>query len=616
MPYPPDPSFAPEEYVKVLVFMDVGSPNLVDASAQAQASILTALKQIARHVKRRLFVRVLVHGYQTQNAVEIDSKLLYFDRDPLPQPQPPPPPPAAAAEAHHGLSWGGTDDRRAPAFTADGEALKAFVMASLAEVPPGEDPNHPPPFRTLLFLWGHGEGVGNRLERAHDAGGSAVRLPASVAGAGLLGCGGAEESPLRKLRAIPQPDDRNGQPRPVFDLLVFDSCLMATSELAFECKDLSRFVIASQSFVMRPGLSLGRSIAEYLVAIDNSVLLQVDRDARPALGATRAKGEHAPSEPGKDPVLDAAKAVIDTAGELHSGADQLTLFRVEKQVTDAGPLQAHEALSRWIVVSLAAIDGTSPRAPRPQPGNHGPYQPPNVWEPLVDSFQSALSTNYPSYGVFAAFSHLLRWASADEDEYPRILVAFENALYVKVRQFLDLKDLARQIYHYSRLTPLRIVALELMRELEERDDGFVVRWRATIGEDDKKRYGGVSVYCPWFEAHGSEEFDGVVEHDVYRALDLPHLTGWAGFVLGSMYEVTAGERERDARRGRWRAEQDGRWLRLLKDVICECCCHGGPRDDGGLPSGLVKGSGPQGDVKGSRPQGDIKGSRPQGDFGR
>jgi len=43
MPYPPDPSFAPEEYVKVLVFMDVGSPNLVDASAQAQASILTVL---------------------------------------------------------------------------------------------------------------------------------------------------------------------------------------------------------------------------------------------------------------------------------------------------------------------------------------------------------------------------------------------------------------------------------------------------------------------------------------------------------------------------------------------------------------------------------------------
>ena len=608
MDFPTPSPFAPEEFVKILVFMDVSSPDLVDAAAQAQASIVTALRNL-EGVKRRVFVRVLVHGYQSENAVEIDSRLLRFDR-----------PHDAPKEA---LVWGSNNECRAPVVPADGEALRQFVIQSLLE-PTADDTKAtkgkkakdeaiPRPFRSVLFLWGHGEGVGNRLERAEGSkGASSERLPASVVGTSLLGARSSDCSALRMLRDVPAHLNWRG---PIFDLIVFDSCLMATAELAFECRDLSRFVIASQSFVMRPGLRLGTSVAEYLATIEHSALLQPHGKGGPQAGAPRVPPTSDASAVGTttrrladypigiDPGLDAAKAIIDTAGDLHSGADQLSLFRVQPRMIPAGTpsLNDHDSLARWIAITLDLIRNNkcSPESLL----RSGPYSPPNVWEPLVGRLDLGLSRRYPFFGVFAAFCHLLRWASADLDEHPRIVTAFRNALFVQARQFLDLKDLARQVYHYSRLVPLRLVALELMREMEERDQGFVVRWRATISESDKKRYGGVSLYCPWFEAQGTREFDAVVEHDVYMDLDLPRLTGWAGFVLGPMYDSTAGQRERAERCAQIERSQDRRWLRLLKEAICDCCPPGAgspPMDRDQL--GPLKKEGPQGDIKGSGPQ--------------
>lgn len=551
------------EFVRVLVFMDVSAPDLVDAAAAAKSSVATALHELPE-LPARLFVRVLVHGYQVEARSQLGSECTAYDRPP------------------HGLAPQLVSTTRlasSVAYTpADPAALAAFVEQSQRERPPQFEGGES---RTTLFVWGHGQGVGSRLGRAVDIRPAREgRLPPQVEPPSLLNAGAAAgRNAVAALKAALLKGEAR---RPPLDLLVFDSCLMASAEVAFECRGLARFVIASQSFVARPGMELGGSIAEYLTVYHQHQ------------GAARA----------------AAKALVNRAGSLRSGAHEITLIQPTPDPPSEQPRQASpNALS--IAAGLARwAENLSREASRPASPDLG-YEAPQAWPAAIAGVAelAPLFKQQPWFALAWAFTHLLRWASADADECPRLLAAFERTRYTKVRQFLDLKDLARQVHLHSRLAPLQLVALELMRELEERDDGFVVRWRVFEGHEEKQRHGGVSIYCPWFEATGPDEFDASVDHEVYRQLELPRRTSWAGFMLGPLGARLSGrqERLRQAEQAAFAAE--ARWIRVLREALCgdDAC------SDAGRPGGpigrLVKGSGPQareddlgGPVKGSGPQ--------------
>jgi hypothetical protein len=584
-------------FTKVLVFMDVSSPDLLAASAAAQEDIKAALDRL--QTTRRVFVRVLVHGYQL-GLTDVDSTLVSYDRDPLPADGPPAP---EAMKPRSGIRRTPQGEQKAAYVPADPTALMDFVEASLLEK--YDDGG---PYRSILFIWGHGQGVGTRLQapRGPVAGRAAQRLPATVDRPSLLNVGGFEdhsavEAVKTALANVRRRESVPGTPVPAarglvagkFDLIVLDSCLMAAAELAFEFREVTSLLIASETFVERPGMNLGLSIAEYLSGTEFGSIVGTSR----IVVDTSRPLERA---------VEGAKRIIDLAGALRTGASQMTLFRLRPQVAqqetsthDPGSALPFPAVMFWSTFI------------RPQKRHEegSAYRSPSAAEAL----QRCLCPNdsflgYGWFGLFWAFTQLIRWASADADEYPRIVAAFRRTVYGKARQFLDLKDLARQVHQYSRLRPLQIIALELMRELEEHDSGFIVRSRALTDGKDKARYGGVSIYCPWFRAEQPGEYDSLVDHDVYRQLALPKQSNWAGFVLGPLYAPVAGQFAVKGHGPSTSANLSPELLRTLQQLLRADASSGRP-DRPTNPNLGTLGDG--GDSAGDDDGGDPKGAGPQ-----
>jgi Clostripain family len=605
-------------YTRVLVFMDVSTPDLVPAASAALAGITTALQRFK--TKKRLLVRVLVHGYQIQGTTEVGSKIVRYDRPWQSCPDPPE------------LSWQAATDGLGAYLPADPAALEDFVAGMLNDpILPAPLANEPRKFGAILFIWGHGQGVGHRLERARDVDAfrGANRLTPEVVRPSLLNVSRARGTSAKALcRALKAARDPNFERRKL-DVLILDSCLMGSVEALYEFRQVARFAIASQTLVERPGLNLGKGIVEYLAGVerlplDSKLQEHFDEEGRP----TVEKSPDSAPRVTDDACLQGAKRIVGFTGALHSGASHLTLVRLERyrhkvqprlmecSATRPSPswegqgkpaaTEEAKSLATHVCDSLEQLIQSQRQQ---QASRKLGYQPLDICARLLRDVESSSSElwNRPWLTLFWLFTILLRWASADAEEAPRILTAFRRAYFVKVRQFLDLKDLARQIHEYSRFEPLQVVALDLMRELEQRDDGFVVLWRAVIPEAEKTHYSGVNVYCPWFDAQGPDEFDVVVEHGPYSKLTLPRVTGWAGFALGPIYDR---QKERSAWERRLEdAERRCRDLLLASSQTkCGCGGHDAPstRD--------FKGSGPQGDgVKGSGPQADVKGSGPQAD---
>lgn len=552
---------------RVLVFMNVSTPDLVEPARAAKTALESALKSYFDHNRtpddQQTKVRVLVHGYQLQDQTEIDSVVYRYDCD------------------GGGLTISWRPDQCAPYLPGDPQALFRFARQGFNEPAFG-------PWRCMLVLWGHGQGVAGRLTPSLDAlGGGPRALPPRVDRPSLLNFGelpdqtiadGLEKELARQEKepgksphgCLTQTAEQRALRPPRFDIVVFDSCLMATIEQAYQYREVADYLIASQTFVGRPGLNLGAAVVEYLkVRIDE-----------PGLEVAEYQAKSAPSRQGtpissltKPAVIDAAKNIVNLAGDLKSGADQLTLLRLTG--IPEGAAQRHSGLARH---GHGFLRSAVERVRTDECGSLANFDAMSVLTPLVDfpsgraprgqeDFAPEAFERRPWLGLLWAFAHLLRSATGDRRENPRILAAFQRTRYLRVRQFLDLRDLARQVHLYSRFVPLQLVALELVRELQQNDDGPVVLWRALVSDKQRERMGGVSVYCPWFEARGYEEVDAVVDHAAYEALDLNTTTCWSGFVLGPTYAQT--RLATSARRRRRRRELAER-LELLRLVRAAC----------------------------------------------
>ena len=119
----------------------------------------------------------------------------------------------------------------------DGRALSDFIRFSLKAA------NHRDLDHTMLVLWGH----------AYDFAFGRLLTP----GGGMMALNfTAIRDVLRKLQAdadrVMDPGDENPFP-PKIDILGFDACDIATSELAYQLQPVARFLLASQVGIPVPG---------------------------------------------------------------------------------------------------------------------------------------------------------------------------------------------------------------------------------------------------------------------------------------------------------------------------------------------------------------------------
>lgn len=505
---------------RILVFMATSTPRLIDTARAAIVTLREGLSKVYQRNKdavdsgaQRVEVYVRVHGHQVEGDVEQDStefKLLLSR-----QWQPASP-----------VRW----SRPVPSEVVDLAYIPGDVSAigqwvrKRMEDAQGLD-------STMLVVWGHGEGVGSRLNVPLDEGvGVRGSGPDAVARPGLLNVAGLPDRPLAAALAdaITSADARP------LDLLVFDSCLMAGAELAFEFRKVAEFIVASQAFVGTgpgaPGLNLG-------------AVVQAFAQNRTCPASQRVSAKKRDQERRRR-VRAAGRDILDLIGETRSGAQQLTLFQLQAD--------AASDLAGRIPDLLRTLKDVVDN-PRPDEVIRG-----------CASFEE----------LFWLFARLLCQGSANPAERQRILIAFQEASYGPARQFLDLQDLARQVQQVSRFPALQHVAhalTEVLKPQEDDDqDSLIVDRRAGLRLEEKQRVSGVTVYCPWFEADPDSDppaFDVLVDHDSYRALELPLLTGWADFVLGPLYDATAGERQRQRQAARVTERQHELCFRLVARML-------------------------------------------------
>ncbi len=521
---------------KMLVFMAISSRALLDPARAAREALEDDFRKL--DAAGKLDVHVLLHGFR-----------LGADDDP-------------SVET---LEIGGqpSDYNGRRYLPGDTGVLREWLKDELGG--PGDAP-------TLLVIWGHGQGVGGLLQAAGDD----ENRPT------LLDIGGLPERDVALAIDAALPEGRKpydtGEPgraprKARLDLLVLDSCLMAGVELAFEFRNVARYLVASQTLVEFPGLNLG------------SVLRQFHDAVKP-----KTKPE--------DVGLIAGRGIVNLVGESLSGAQQLTLFNL-------GPLYSPQAdldsalgdVSLGIIRLMHLIE----KQCGPRAGNDDVAA-----LDITGGLQRfAKSAGLPLLVWLWAFTQLLRWAMADGRERRRLVRAFERASYGPVRQFLDLGNLARQVHRYSRFGPLQSAGLEVAKRLREaKPNGaeppgdeqttFVVRWRASLKLEDKRRFSGVSIYCPWFEAAPARPgaaavYDVLVDHDNYRSLALPAALRWSDLVLGTMYELTTGARTQQRSTSRTADRQHELFLRLMARVLRDT--HGGGAGGCGDVSGGGGGGG-------------------------
>jgi hypothetical protein len=540
---------------KILVFMATSTPKLIDLARSAQVALRGALSRAwsadpdYKAKNKRVEAHVLVHGYQVEEGSELGSTEYTFTL------------------GDTGVVWdwptGEVDLNYVP---GDVSVLEQWVSTRLGDAGDALD-------SSLLVIWGHGQGIGNGLVLPQV-------LAAGVPRAGLVNIGGFGDSQL--ARSLDRALDKHK-----LDVLVFDSCLMAGVELAYEFRDVARYLVASQTFVNTapggpPGLNVGAAVRAFIAKDAWLTAPPVEKDKQAAQQTDR--------------LLEGATGIVDLIGEMKSGAQQLTLFRLED-------------------LSDEEFEGDD--APTEEWLRQARENPINVLK-LSDELQKRLKGpgRIRIAGLIKLFARLLR-VGADDGERERVLVAFRRASFTRARQFLDLRDLARQVHQFTRHPALQIVALALINELEPADDGFVVRHRAAVRFEDRSRFNGVSIYCPFFGARIASgpdpTFDVIVDHDSYRDLALSSKTGWPDFVLGQLFEATAAEREPQ----RKRAAQDPRLtgLQLLAGLFANHCGGYGSGEPssgtlGGKPGDGTLGGKPGDGTLGGKPADETLGGKP------
>jgi hypothetical protein len=571
----------PAAVKKVLVFMSTTSRNLIDLARSGQVKLRGALESALRadegpggsshyqNGSRAVELHVLVHGFQVEGTNELGSMEFTFGID------------------ENGFGWTWPEQSRPVFIPGDATVIGSWVGRKLSLSPARRLDS------TMLIFWGHGLGVGTTLTLPRDVPGAEVPPP------GLANIGGLREEALipeleRGLdrgKAGERAEAADGPPSKI-DILLFDSCLMASVELASEYSNLARFLVASQSLVDTapggpPGLNLGEVLAAFLR--DDAWCHDVPPNER----IRRLR--------------DTTAAMADLVGETKSGAQQLTVFALERCRTTNASSQV-ESATRWL-------------EDRFEQGDLGLTFIEKAMSALDDRLKSPRDGPPPQLGLVGLlwlFARLLGFASEDAAERQRVVLAFRGALFGRARQFLDLRDLAFQVHQVSQSLRLQIVALALFNELTPRRDGIVVAHRAAARIEEKLRIGGSSVFCPWFRAHPGEH-DGVFNVNIdgprYRSLKLPDVSGWAAFAFGPMFEATAGEREPPLPP----VQEDQSCCRLLEQLLREHLnCPHGPMGGagasmGGKPSGGPLGGKPSGGPLGGKPSGSTLGGKPSGD---
>lgn len=408
---------------KILLFMSTSTRALIDPARAATVALIGAVEQqfrAGRLKNRKVAAHILIYGYQLETGAELGSSTITAT--------------AAGAQSASPTTYG---DARRDYIPGDYSRLATWLDEG-THIADDETLDS-----TLLIVWGHGAGV------AID--------PAFI-------------------RAL-QP--ANGAPR--FDIVVLDSCLMASVEVAYAFRRAATHLIASQTFTHlepgAPGVNTGELAHAFL---DDDAWGQPSRDDNDDRGRRIER---------------AAQDMVDLVGDANSGARQLVLVTPGRfgERGDAAALRA----------------------------------------PIGDVA--------PSHGLLTLlqlFATLLRESAMSPDEQVRVLDAFRRTAFLGVRQFLDLQDLARQIHLRSRSKDLQLVALALIDVLRPSRQGVVGRHRLAIADGlDRRSLGGLTIYCPWFrdgvDAAGVPALNVVADVRVYRELEFVQHTQWSVVALDS-----------------------------------------------------------------------------------
>jgi hypothetical protein len=477
--------------------------NLRESLRTARQADRKAGKTFARAGGRVVEVHGLVHGYQLEGGDGFGSSRF-------------------SITLHDDLLMPLASDSKLSFIPGDETEVAEWVTDSLS-TEKGESLDS-----TMLVFWGHGSGVGTTLTvpRSVPSGSSnvAIRRPC------LMNIGGLKDGALVRELSDQVPPRRDTKR---FDILVFDSCLMAGAELAFEYRDLASYVVASQALVeAAPGGAPGLNMGEVLTAFLKEAAWR---------GPDGARGD----------VAGAATDIAELVGDGRSGAEQLTVFALAESRWDgACAAKVRAAADEWLSQHRLDLENAELRARNIELLQGGKRERKPADRPRILRAAELLKDKAKDLGVpglLLLFARLLTEASFEPAERQRILLAFRGASFRGARQFLDLRDLARQVHQICQNRLLQLVALALFSELGPREDGFVLAHRAAVPLREKGRLSGVSIYCPWFRARGTDAephtFDVSIDHARYRRLNLPETTGWADFVFGPLFEATAEERK-------------------------------------------------------------------------
>lgn len=520
---------------KVLVFMATSRRELVEPGGAVLVQLRRALEDVIRHslVPRRVEVHVLVHGFQIDVDEALHSVRYTFEVEP-----------AGTGKGELKWEWAPKDNDVSLTYVPGDASVVTEWINDVLPLDTGRQRTHEIDSSMLVF-WGHGLGVGTRLTLPTRLRGGGVNDTGAVEAPGMLNIGGLREGPLAEQlsASLPVAD------RPPIDLLVFDSCLMAGAELAYEFRNLASYLVASQSLVeVAPGGPPGLNVGSVV-----SAFLQEDAWTDPV----RQK-RAGPSVEFQRRILEAALDVVALIGDGNSGARQLTLFDLERARGDA-PQEIANAMT-WL---------EEQRSGAPSLKESGAALEQRIG---ASDERQALKLS----GLFWLFTRLLDEAASDPVMRPQLLTAARSASFGRVRQFIDLRDLAQKVHEIPRSPLLQLVALALRNELTPYRGNFVVAHRAALPLQERLNLGGVSVYLPWFRAGRGRADDPVfnvmLEQGDYSSLSLVRGTDWAKFAFGPLFEATAGERQSSVPAAATAPDPEGLALlaRLLERAPCRC----------------------------------------------
>jgi hypothetical protein len=208
---------------RILVFMSTESESLVEAAKADMAELLLCADTTG------LEIRLQVHGYlldgsEAKDVARYTIASGVLSRQPSPVTAPQPPDETAFAEF---LAWGLTG--------ADEKTARAIVF------------------------WGHAQGVGDRIPPPGSPPPPPGASPASLSAGSQFHTSGmarkAINPPPTDLRdALASERGKASTRQP--DLFVFDSCFMASAEIAAHFQGTTAYLLASQTNVARPALNL------------------------------------------------------------------------------------------------------------------------------------------------------------------------------------------------------------------------------------------------------------------------------------------------------------------------------------------------------------------------